>query len=100
MDDTYLAECFELGLDPLEEAGGLRSWVKRFLTGSDHNLVAQLNIEVMHRVKTAEDKKTLLGEIDDYISEAEGRSGKADNRQYIENLKKVRARVAAAKTKD
>jgi hypothetical protein len=118
--DQYFAECVELGLDPLEEAGGLRSWVKRFVTGSDHGLVAQLNVEVMHRVKTAEDKKKLLDEIDDYIAEGKfnngdalhaGRAsvsgaaghafrGRVDNRQYIENLKKVRARVAAVKTKD
>ena len=100
MDTNYLAECLDLDLEPLEEAGGLRSWIKRFVTGSDHSLVAQLNVEVMHRVKTAEDKKKLLDEIDGYVSEAEGRSGKSDNRQYIENLKMVRARVAAAKTKD
>jgi hypothetical protein len=121
--NQYFMECSELGLDPLEEAGGISSWLKRMYTATDDGLVNQLNMEVVHRVKTKVDQEKFLKEIDDFIAEAEhaqsggkgsdflhgglvgmAKRGEARDtgkiRHYIEKLKKVRARVVAVKPKD
>ena len=119
-NENYLEECITLDVEYLDEAGGILSWIKRSYTATDSNLVTELNLELAHRIKAPEDKTKMLKEIDEFIEEAERSvpdnklrdfssgaligvamrghardSGKI--KEYLEKLKRVRARVAAFK---
>jgi hypothetical protein len=61
--------CIEMGLVPLEEAGGVISWIKRAFSNVDNALVNELR-EQMARIKTKDDKRRALDEIDDFLDEA------------------------------
>ncbi len=62
--------CSELELVPLEEAGGIISWIKRSFSGSDSSITDELSVEVK-KISTLEEKKTVLAELDRFIAEAE-----------------------------
>lgn len=73
MDDIVLvefADCADLDLVPLNEAGGVISWIKRTLSGSDQGVVSELG-SLAARIETKEEKATLLRELDEFINEAE-----------------------------
>lgn len=62
--------CFALGLEPLAEAGGFVSWLKRTFSNVDNDVVQELQYDLA-QVKTREDRDTLLREIDKFLIEAE-----------------------------
>lgn len=68
----YEGECFELGLEPLDEAGGLFSVLKRYFVGSDMGVVEEARREIARGFATAQEKRAMLGFLDNLIEEAEG----------------------------
>lgn len=121
--ENYIEECFALGLEPLDEAGGLVSWIKRMYTAKDDSVVSELNLEIDRGIRDEDHRKKTLKDIDGFIEEAEKAEsggklqdfmhgalpgminrGKARDsgaiRSYIAALKKIRARVVSAKIKE
>ncbi len=86
----YIAECIEIGVEPLEEAGGIFSYLARAYTGKDNDLANEISKEI-NSLKTAEQKKKLLDEVDDFIKEAEAthvmNSGEFGGVDWPEELK-------------
>jgi hypothetical protein len=66
---TYFEECLELDLDYVEEAGGLVSWFKRKISGVDMSLRDEV-LDELRSIRSEEDKRALLDEIDALIVEA------------------------------
>ena len=62
--------CITLGLEPLDEAGGFVSWLKRTFSNVDNDVVQELQYD-LSQVQTREDRDALLREIDKFITEAE-----------------------------
>ncbi len=67
--EEYLV-CNELDLEPLDEAGGLISWLKRTFSGVDNSIAEHIERD-LHKIKTREERDALLHELDGYIREAE-----------------------------
>lgn len=91
------SQCIEMGLEPLEEAGGLVSWLKRLVRGRDDALPAELTAEV-GKIKTKAEKDKALEEVDGYISKTADSKDSAV-RMYAVKLKGVRAKIAALSVK-
>jgi hypothetical protein len=64
----YIAECIEIGVEPLEETGAI-SWVKRYFTGMDASIPAELE-KTLGTITTVERKKAALDQLDAYIHAA------------------------------
>ena len=69
-EDNYF-ELEELGIEPLNEVGGVTSWLRRMITGRDKQLNNAIIAELT-KVKTVREKENLLNELDKFIEEAEG----------------------------
>ena len=74
MSDGFLYEdtCLELGLEPLDEAGGFFSVIKRYFAGSDMHAVEEVRQELARGFATEQEKRAMLNFIDNLIEEAEG----------------------------
>lgn len=73
MGDGFLYEdtCLELGLEPLDEAGGFFSVIKRYFAGSDMHAVEEVRQELARGFATEQEKRAMLNFIDNLIEEAE-----------------------------
>jgi hypothetical protein len=71
-DVLYEDACFELGLEPLDEAGGFFSVIKRYFAGSDMSALDAVRAELAEGLETTKDKRMLLAFVDNLIEEAEG----------------------------
>lgn len=63
--------CAELELEPLDEAGGFFSVIKRYFTGSDMRAVEEVRHELAHGFATEREKRLALNFVDNLIEEAE-----------------------------
>ena len=109
----------------LQEAGGVFSWLKRWISGTDTNLLDELKSDI-DKIETEKDKQAVLADIDKFLRQAKGLTGgqiaafvltnpilwggialivrglKAQNgstKDYIEAMQKLRSEVVAIKIK-
>lgn len=64
------AVCYELGIEPLDEAGGLLSWVKRALTHADMSVVESLN-GALATIQHEDERDAIMDDLKKFITEAE-----------------------------
>ena len=69
-EDNFFLETVE---EVLEEAG-FASWLKRYFTGMDKNLIREIE-DSMADIKTERQKRNALEEIDTYIHQSIGTTG-------------------------
>jgi hypothetical protein len=111
--------------EALYEAGGVFSWLKRWITGSDDSLLSELQGDI-EKIATQKDKDKVLADIDKFLKQARGLTGgqiaaflltnpilwgaialicrhikKEDGstKDYIDAMTKLRAEVVAVKVK-
>ena len=109
----------------LQEAGGVFSWLKRWISGTDTNLLDELKGDI-EKIETEKDKQAVLADIDKFLKQAKGLTGgqiaafvltnpilwgsialivrvlKAQDgstKDYIEAMQKLRSEVVAIKVK-
>ncbi len=109
----------------LQEAGGVLSWLKRWISGTDSNLLDELRADI-DKIKTEEDKRKVLADIDKFLKQAKGltggqiaafvltnpilwggialvvraiKSNDGSTKEYIEAMQKLRSEVLAIKVK-
>lgn len=70
---TVMVEC-ELHTMTLQEFGGFGSWIKRYFTGMDNDLVSEIE-DGIKGIDTETKKSQALDEIDKYLEQATGTTG-------------------------
>ena len=111
--------------EPLQEAGGEFSWLKRWISGTDTNLLDELKSDI-DKIETEKDKQAVLADIDKFLKQAKGLTGgqiaafvltnpilwggiaiivrglkarDGSTKDYIEAMQKLRSEVVAIKIK-
>jgi hypothetical protein len=109
----------------LQEAGGVFSWLKRWISGTDTNLLDELKDDIA-KIETEKDKQAVLSDIDKFLKQAKGLTGgqiaafvvsnpffwgsialivrllkskDGSTKDYIESMQKLRSEVVAIKVK-
>ena len=109
----------------LQEAGGVFSWLKRWISGTDTNLLDELKDDIA-KIETEKDKQAVLSDIDKFLKQAKGLTGgqiaafvltnpilwggialivrllksqDGSTKDYIEAMQKLRSEVVAIKIK-
>ena len=109
----------------LQEAGGVFSWLKRWISGTDTNLLDELKDDIA-KIETEKDKQAVLSDIDKFLKQAKGLTGgqiaafvlsnknrwgrialivrllkskDGSTKDYIEAMQKLRSEVVAIKVK-
>ena len=109
----------------LQEAGGVFSWLKRWISGTDTNLLDELKDDIA-KIETEKDKQAVLSDIDKFLKQAKDLTGgqiaafvltrrsrwggialivrllksqDGSTKDYIEAMQKLRSEVVAIKVK-
>ena len=109
----------------LQEAGGVFSWLKRWISGTDTNLLDELKDDI-GKIETEKDKQAVLSDIDKFLKQAKDLTGgqiaafvltrrsrwggialivrllksqDGSTKDYIEAMQKLRSEVVAIKVK-
>ena len=109
----------------LQEAGGVFSWLKRWISGTDTNLLDELKDDI-GKIETEKDKQAVLSDIDKFLKQAKEltvgqivavvmtgtvlwggialivrilKTKDGSTKDYIEAMQKLRSEVVAIKVK-
>ena len=68
-EQLYETTCLEIGVEPLQEAGGVISWLKRNFSNVDDSIAGEIRDELA-AITTEAERQALLHELDGFITEA------------------------------